>query len=337
MAKVKVGSARIDENGKTHGGAAGDQTGKEVATQSWYLHGKGWRVLRHKDRGAAKRAAEAMLAACANENVGYDQYERDTLMTAAEKTAYDISKVSTKCETDCSALIRVCEAFAFGEDIVGKVSSARFYTGNMVKILLSTGLFYELEGTKYTEQSDYLGMGDILVTKTKGHTVMAVTDGANYEGDAETAEYALGDRLLQKDAVGPDVKVLQEYLIKLGYDVGKYGADGEYGRDTMAAVANYQQDNGLTADGEYGEDTHAAMMAAVDRLEDAPTIEPAQGGSLTVIGDSKWNVRTGPGTAYAKAGLLEPGDTAQEVTLEGWKAILYKGEVRFVKAEAFEG
>ena len=32
---VKIGSARIDENGKAHGGAAGDQTGKEVSTQSW--------------------------------------------------------------------------------------------------------------------------------------------------------------------------------------------------------------------------------------------------------------------------------------------------------------
>ena len=33
---VKVGSARIDENGKAHGGKAGDQTGKEVSTQNWY-------------------------------------------------------------------------------------------------------------------------------------------------------------------------------------------------------------------------------------------------------------------------------------------------------------
>ena len=28
---VKLGSARIDENGKAHGGQAGDQTGKEVS------------------------------------------------------------------------------------------------------------------------------------------------------------------------------------------------------------------------------------------------------------------------------------------------------------------
>ena len=37
---VKIGSARIDENGKAHGGQAGDQTGKEVSTQSWYLNSK---------------------------------------------------------------------------------------------------------------------------------------------------------------------------------------------------------------------------------------------------------------------------------------------------------
>lgn len=28
---VKIGSARIDENGRARGGKAGDQTGKEVA------------------------------------------------------------------------------------------------------------------------------------------------------------------------------------------------------------------------------------------------------------------------------------------------------------------
>lgn len=33
---VKVGSARIDENGRATGGRAGDQTGKELSIQSWY-------------------------------------------------------------------------------------------------------------------------------------------------------------------------------------------------------------------------------------------------------------------------------------------------------------
>ena len=32
---IKVGSARIDENGKASGGKVGDQTGKEVSTDFW--------------------------------------------------------------------------------------------------------------------------------------------------------------------------------------------------------------------------------------------------------------------------------------------------------------
>ena len=55
---VKIGSARIDENGKAHGGQAGDQTGKEVSTQNWYLHSKGWRVFRAKNPSVAEKIRE---------------------------------------------------------------------------------------------------------------------------------------------------------------------------------------------------------------------------------------------------------------------------------------
>ncbi len=55
---VKVASARSDENKAAHGGKAGDQTGKEVSTQNWYLHKKGWRVFRAKNPGVAEKIAE---------------------------------------------------------------------------------------------------------------------------------------------------------------------------------------------------------------------------------------------------------------------------------------
>lgn len=57
---VIIGSARIDERGKASGGKAGDQTGKEVSTQNWYKHSKGWVLLRPKDRkGGENRAGDA--------------------------------------------------------------------------------------------------------------------------------------------------------------------------------------------------------------------------------------------------------------------------------------
>ena len=63
---VKVGSARSDENKSAHGGKAGDQTGREVSTQNWYLHSKGWRVFRAKDPAKAEKIAQDMQWACDN-------------------------------------------------------------------------------------------------------------------------------------------------------------------------------------------------------------------------------------------------------------------------------
>ena len=255
---VRVGSARIDERGKAYGGKAGDQTGKEVSAQSWYQHKKGWRVFRAKERSAALRIAADMEAACKNSHIGYDQWQRNTLYKAAEPLGFDCAKVTADCETDCSALVRVCCAYA---GITGLPSD--FRTGNMPANLLSTGAFVELKGAKYTDQSAYLGKGDILVTKTSGHTVVVLDDGAKYEGTVEAKDCALGERLLKHGCEGADVKQLQQYLIQLGYDLGKWGADGDFGDATELAVEAFQKVKGLDADGQYGKKTHAALIAAV--------------------------------------------------------------------------
>ena len=179
MAKtVYIGSARIDENGSAHGGKAGDQNkGREVSTQAWYKHSKGWRVFRLKDPAKAEIAAKIMEWACGSDLIGYDQYQRNTLYNELKKAGFDAEPVLTKAvETDCSALVRVCLAFA-GVDV-----PADFYTGGMAKQMLDTGEIIELTGSKYTDQPDYLGRGDILATKTKGHTVVVLTDGAKREG-----------------------------------------------------------------------------------------------------------------------------------------------------------
>ena len=257
MATVRVGSARIDERGKAYGGKAGDQTGRELSTQKWYLHKKGWRVFRAVKREQALKIAADMEAACKNSHIGYDQWQRNTLYKAAEPMGFDCGKVRTDCETDCSALVRVCCAFA---GIMGLPSD--FRTGNMPANLLKTGAFVELRGAKYTDQSAYLGKGDILVTKTHGHTVVVLDDGVKYEGAVEAKDYALGERLLKHGAEGADVKQLQQYLIQLDYDLGRWGADGEFGDATELAVKAFQKDKGLDADGQYGKKTHTALIAA---------------------------------------------------------------------------
>ena len=185
MAKiVMIGSARIDENGNAHGGKAGDQkNGFEVSTQEWYKHSKGWRVFRLKDPAKADAVAKTMEWACDNALIGYDQYQRNTLYNELKKSGFGGDPVLTKAvETDCSALVRVCLAFA-GVDV-----PADFYTASMAKTMLATGEIVELTGSKYTDSADYLGRGDILVTNTKGHTVVVISNGEKYEGAASAAE-----------------------------------------------------------------------------------------------------------------------------------------------------
>lgn len=248
---VKVGSARIDENGKAHGGKAGDQNGKEVSTQAWYRHKKGWRVLRCKNADKAEKIARAMQAACDNANIGYDQYQRDTLYNLAKAVDFDPARVKTPCETDCSALVRVCCAYA-------GVMVGNMRTTNEAKILLASGEFMELKGAKYTDQSAYLRRGDILVTRTQGHTVIVLTNGSK----AETPPAEEAPRtILKRGMKGDDVRKLQQRLIELGYALPKYGADGEYGSETATAVKAFQRDRGLQADGIAGEATLAALYA----------------------------------------------------------------------------
>ena len=182
---VTIGSAR-SSFGNTK---AGDQAGgKEVSTQSWYLHSKGWYVLRCKDKAKRALIAEAMQKACDNNNIGYSQGTRNTLWDNVKGSGYDPSKTTKAVNTDCSALVRVCCAYA------GIVVSD-FITSTEKTRLMATGQFECLTSDKYCKSSDYLMKGDILCTKTKGHTVVVLTDGrkAEYEPIDANALTVTGD------------------------------------------------------------------------------------------------------------------------------------------------
>ena len=172
---VLIGSARSDERGKATGGKAGDQNGgKEVSTQNWYKHSKGWRVLRCKNPDKAAKMAECMRKMCDTNYVGYDQYQRNTLYSALKAVGWKLNLLNKNVETDCSALICVCAAYA-------GITLPDFNTSTQAKVMLASGEFVELTGSKYTDQEDYLAVGDCLVTRTKGHTVLVLTDGKKHK------------------------------------------------------------------------------------------------------------------------------------------------------------
>ena len=67
---------------------------------------------------------------------------------------------------------------------------------------------------------------------------------------------------LQKGSKGNVVVDLQKTLMKLGYSLPKYDADGDFGTETKNAVIQFQKDHGLTADGIAGANTKAALASA---------------------------------------------------------------------------
>lgn len=64
---------------------------------------------------------------------------------------------------------------------------------------------------------------------------------------------------LKKGCKGKWVKILQEKLISEGYALPKFGADSDFGNETLNAVKAFQKAKGLTADGVVGEKTWKAL------------------------------------------------------------------------------
>lgn len=159
---VTIGNARISEFG-TVNGKRGDQTGKEVMTQSFASGGKWEYCIRPKSATVAQKIAHAMVQACKNNNIGYSQTDRTSLSAAAAKVNYDLSRVG-KCNCDCSALVAVCVNAA------GIHVSPYMYTGNELALLKQTGKFTVITGADQCKRGKKLRAGDILLRK--GHTAI---------------------------------------------------------------------------------------------------------------------------------------------------------------------
>lgn len=241
---IKIGHASIDERGKASGGVAGDSTTKEVCTRPWY-NGNWNVVLRPKNTTLAEKSAKACEAACANNKIGYDQGQRNTLYAQAKAVNFDLSKIKTACETDCSALMHVC-AIAGGANLT--YSSNGLVTWNMVDAFVKTGQYEKLTASKYLTSDSYLKRGDILVRES-GHTAMVLENGSqNTVKNKATVSVELP--ILRKGDEGESVEALQILLNGKKFNCGE--VDGKFGIKTETALKNYQKANNLTVDGVAG-------------------------------------------------------------------------------------
>lgn len=161
-------------------GYPGDSTGKEVCVRTWYEFAT--KVLRPPQENWAATSALAMEQACANEAIGYSQYDtygagRGSLWVQAQAAGYDLSKITTPCNCDCSSLVNVCIVIGsiLCEDI-DDLSYVGFATSNEVDTLTSYG-YVDVTEDVGTTTPDNLLRGDVLWKS--GHTAMVLLNGAN--------------------------------------------------------------------------------------------------------------------------------------------------------------
>lgn len=254
---IIVGSARSDENKNLTNGKVGDQRQKasandmsgEVSMQTMYTHKKGWWILRPKSVDHAFAMANNMKKACNNPNIGYDQNNRFGVVNKGIDT-------DEKTEADCSSLVREVVKESTGID------PGNFVTSNEAEVLEATGLF-EKRVAYISQDKTPVFDGDVLVTKTKGHTVIVVSGNPRTE-DAKTDE-TKGDLYFMRDlAKGMkgygEIATLQRLLKDMGFYNGSI--DRSFGAKTEKAVKEFQEKKGIKVSypGTVGQKTWRVLL-----------------------------------------------------------------------------
>ena len=141
----------------------------------------------------------------------------------------------------------------------------------------------------------------------------------------------LGSRMLKNGSEGDDVKQMQAGLIRLGYDLGRWGADGDFGDQTEMAVKQFQKDHGLEASGRFDAKALTAFESALVAL-DAPVENP---GTVKIEGGNCY-IRAASNTSGKDLGVAHRGDTypyAGEIAENGWLKIVYKDGTAWVSGK----
>ena len=137
-------------------------------------------------------------------------------------------------------------------------------------------------GKTYSHVGLYIGDGTVIeaMGTMNGVTTTKVTAtkwthwgelaGVDYSGGSEQLIMnneqlkEPGKQTIRRGCKGQAVREMQAMLEKLGYDLGPCGTDGDFGKDTEAAVKRFQEDHGLEADGICGPVTWKELEKAAE-------------------------------------------------------------------------
>ena len=200
---TKVSNCGGDEHRGISGGQAGDQTGTEWYVRDWYDFGQDM-VLRHPEQKVRQLIASMATEAAENDNIGYDQSQRETFFERLARVNYIPSHIAFVCEADCSsgtaAIVRGA-GYRLDMDALKSVPVS-LWTGNMAAYLKAAG-FVALTDKRYLRSGDYLLAGDINLNQA-AHVNICVTSGPKSgEIDGQSTSTVTSGLLAIDSWIGP--------------------------------------------------------------------------------------------------------------------------------------
>ena len=90
-------------------------------------------------------------------------------------------------------------------------------------------------------------------------------------------------------------------MVKLGYNIGSKGPDGDFGSKTYAAVIDFQRKHNLDDDGIVGSLTKNAIKEVIKNMEQNITTPEVEEKKTFKVGDT---VRLVPGATYVGGGSI---------------------------------
>lgn len=153
-----------------------------------------------------------------------------------------------------------------GDQVFFYVSGGINHTGIVTSV--SGGVVYTVEGnaSDSVRRCAY-AVGSACIAGY-GRPRWAAVEGAQEQSapsapaqkDAETCTVTLTLPVLSYGDEGEYVKLMQQRLIAKGFSCSSWGADGEYGPGTQAALIAFQRAEGLAADGVCGRQSWTKLL-----------------------------------------------------------------------------
>ena len=117
---------------------------------------------------------------------------------------------------------------------------------------------------KWTHWGELVGIDYVNTGKEASSNVISTGAAGGVEKSPS------GQPTLRRGSKGDAIRELQTMLLKLGYDLGPCGIDGDFGKATEAAVRSFQADHRLTVDGIAGPATYGELEKSVNAISVKP-------------------------------------------------------------------